>query len=159
MEVYDSNIWIYGLTRTCDPAVDLIDEVVENPVHVALNAYIFDEVMTNLDRSEQDREVVEQAKQRFATIVYGNHTIHGPTQGEIEQMDLEAHRTDPRVQMMGDVLGIQPKDVPIVTLAHQYAQRPDTPTITIHTADRPFSDYDPSENFDGIVMRYVDCVN
>lgn len=157
MDVFDSNIWIYGLTRTCDDAVALVEEVIDNPVHVAVSAYIFDEVMENLQRSEESQEVIHRAQTNFATIVHGNHTIHGPTQDEIEQIDIEARRRDPRVQIMSEVFDIQSKDVPILVFAHQFAQQSNTPATTIYTADEEFSQFDPRHYFENLLMQYVDC--
>jgi predicted nucleic acid-binding protein len=156
MDVFDSNIWIYGLTRTCDDAVTLVEEAINTTYHVGVSAYIYDEVMLNLQRSEHDRETIERVQTRFADIVYGNETIHGPTHEEIKQMDVEAWRRDQRVQTMGEILGIQDKDVPIVVYARQCAQNQDSPTV-IHTADHDFSQFDPTDYMENIVMRYVDC--
>ena len=128
-----------------------------NPIHVAVSAYIFDEVMLNLDRADLSQDVIDSAKTEFATIVHGNHTVHGPTQEEIRQMDVEARRRDPQVQLVSEAFGIQAKDVPILVYAHQLVQRQDAPTTAIHTADREFSQFDPSVHFEKIVMHYVDC--
>lgn len=157
MDVYDSNIWIHGLVGNCEEAIALIDEVINNPVHVAVNAYIFDEVMQNLTRADLSQEAIDSAQTEFATMVHGNHTIHGPTQQQIEQMDVEVRCRDPRVQMMGDAFGIQPKDVPILVFAHQLAQQPNASVTTIHTADREFGQFDPRDYFDNLLIRYVDC--
>ncbi|MCU4802722.1 hypothetical protein OB920_20380 [Halobacteria archaeon HArc-gm2] len=157
MDVYDSNIWIHGLVGGCEEAIALIDEVIHNPVHVGVSAYIFDEVMENLQRADLDQEVIDSAQTEFAAIVHENHTVHGPTQEELRQMDLGVRRRDDRVEMMAEVLGIQAKDVPILVYAHQLAQQPDTPESTIVTADREFSRFDPHQHFQNISIRFVDC--
>ena len=157
MDVFDSNIWIYALTRTCEPAIELVDQAVHTPVHVGVSAYIFDEVMLNLQRSAQPTDVVNRAQTRFADLVYGKHTIHGPTQAEIEQMDVERQRRDPRVQAMGEAFGIQEKDVPIVVYAHQCARTGDSVPTTIYTADREFAGFDPQAHFEKLRLEYVDC--
>lgn len=157
MDVFDSNVWIYGLTHTCDEAVALVDEVIDTRRNVRVSAYIFEEVMQNIQRSNHDREVIDRALNDFAQMVHGSPAIHNPTQQEVREMDLAVHREGPRIAAMAMMLGIQEKDVPIVVCAIQCAQqRPDS-TIVIHTADRPFSRLDPSDHFERIVMRYVDC--
>ena len=65
---------------------------------------------------------MNRAQTWFSDLVYGRHTIHGPSQAEIEQMDVERQRRDPRVQAMGEAFGIQEKDVPILVYAHQCAR-------------------------------------
>lgn len=157
MDVFDSNIWIHALTRTCDDAVALVEEVINNPVHVGVSAYIFDEVMENLQRSEESREVINRAQTNFATITHGNHTIHGPRQEEIERIDIEAQRRDPRIQIISEVFGIQSKDVPILVYAHQLSQRSNAPVTTIYTADKEFAQFDPNHHFENLLMQYVDC--
>ena len=135
----------------------LVEKAIESAYHVGVNAYIFDEVMHNLQRSKQSQETIERAQTRFAEIIHDNHTIHGPTQEEISQMDVEAVRRDPKVETMAEVLGIQAKDVLVLVYAHQLVQRQDAPTTVIHTADHEFSRFDPSAHFEKTVMHYVDC--
>lgn len=157
MDVFDSNIWIYGLTGECADAVALVEEAVDTTFHVGVSAYIYDEVMRNLKRSDHSQEMIDRAQTRFADIVYGNHTVHGPNKEQIRQMDIDAHRSDPRVQTMGDAFGIQDKDVPVVVYAYQVTRRRGAVTTTIHTADRAFSEFDPNTHFENLSLRYVDC--
>lgn len=157
MDVFDSNIWIYGLTGKCDDAVSLVEKAVTTPFHVGVSAYIFEEVIVNLQRSSHSHETITRLQTRFADIVHGNHTIHGPTQEQIAQLDLETHRTDPRVQAMGEAFGIQNKDVPVVVFARQCAQRPDAPMTTIYTADEGFAEFEPDAYFEKLALQYVDC--
>jgi len=157
MDVFDSNIWIFGLTQTCEEAVSLVNKAIESAYHVGVSAYIFEEVMHNLQRSDHDQEIIERVQTRFADIVYGNPTIHGPTQTEIREIDLNTVRQDPRVQAMGEAFDIQNKDVPVVVFARQCAHPQDTPEVVIHTADREFSRFNPQQYFENIAIRYVDC--
>jgi predicted nucleic acid-binding protein len=59
MDVFDSNIWIFGLTQTCEEAVSLVNKAIESAYHVGVGAYIFEEVMHNLQRSDHDQEIIE----------------------------------------------------------------------------------------------------
>jgi hypothetical protein len=157
MDVFDSNIWIFGLTQACEEAVSLVDRAIDTAYHVGVSAYIFEEVMHNLQRSSHDQEIIERVQTRFADIVYGNPTIHGPTQAEIQEIDLDMVRRDPRIQAMGEAFDIQNKDVPIIVFARQCAHPQDAPEVVIHTADREFSRFNPQQHFESIDMRYVDC--
>lgn len=157
MDVFDSNVWIYGITRTCYEATELVDRVVENPYHVAISAYIYDEVLENIQAADQPQEVLDEALTDFSTMVHGNHTIHGPTRQEIREMDVEALRRTAQVQAMSEMTGVEPKDVPVLSFGYDIAHGSDAEETTIHTADRPFSRFDPSEFFSGIVINYIDC--
>jgi hypothetical protein len=121
-----------------------------------VSAYIFEEVLQNLNRSGHSRAVIERAQTRFADIVHSAQTVDGPTQTQIRAIELEARRSDPRVQAMGEAFGIQDKDVPLVVFARQCAQDLGE-SVTIYTADREFSRFDPSPYFDDLGMKYVDC--
>lgn len=160
MDVYDSNIWIFGLTRTCAQAVDLLEEAIYGNRQAGVSAYIYDEVMINLQRSEHSQEVIDRAQTRFAEILHGNPSIHGPSEEEIAQMNVDAIRSDPTVQTMGTALGIQPKDVPVVVFAQQCAtsnRGQGGQTTTIYTADYEFGQFDPRTHFEYLVMHYVNC--
>lgn len=159
MEVFDSNIWIYALTRSCAEPVRLVETAVDGEIPVAVNAYIFDEVMRNLGRSENRPEIIDRAKTRFAEILYGCRNIDSPNRREIRAMNIDAVRDDPTVQTMGTALGIQSKDVPVLVLAVQYADsnRATEYPVTIHTADHEFAQFDPTHYFPNVEMRYIDC--
>ena len=100
---------------------------------------------------------MNRAQTRFADLVYGKHTIHVPTQAEIEQMDVERQRRDPRVRAMGEAFGIQERGVQTVVYAHQCARTGDSVPTTIYTADQEFAGFDPDEHFGNIRLEYVDC--
>jgi len=157
MDVFDSNVWIYGLTQSCDEAVELVEKVVTTPYHVGVNAYIFDEVMQNLRRSERPGERIDRIQTRFADIVHDTHTVHGPTQSEISRMDVEDRRSDPWVGTLSELLGVQEKDVPIVVFAHDCASDHDAPPTTIFTADQDFAAASPGEYFRDVDVAFVDC--
>lgn len=168
MEVFDSNVWIYALTRECEEATTLVentlgigdsggnDGVTDGPTVVGVNAYIFDEVIRNLGRSTQPRETINVIQTRFADIVYGNKYVQGPSQEAISRMNIDVVRNDPTVQTLATGFGIQAKDVPVVVYAHQCVDNYGDP-VTIHTADRQFSQFRSRRYFDDIGIEYVDC--
>ena len=154
MHVLDSSVWIYALTRTCKPAVELVEDVLAGDLQVTVDAYIFNEVVAGLERSGSDSQAISDAQTRFAEIVYRSESISEPTQRQVEQLSLDVLRLDDRTQLLGTTWGIQPKDVPVVV--HAYSQ-PTDPT-RIFTSDEAFSEFDPSAfGIEGIVLQYVDC--
>jgi len=160
VDIFDSNIWIYALTRECDPAEQLVQDVLLGNRTVGMNAYIFEEVIQNLESADQPRELIDRAQTRFSEVVHGNINIDGPGRESVSKMDLTAARNRTDSQMLGEALGIQPKDVPIVAAAYVYRenfQSQPEQRINIYTTDRPFGQFTPSEYFAGIEMNYIDC--
>lgn len=154
MHVFDSSVWIYAITQTCDEAIELIDGVLDGRIRTAVDAYIFNEVIDRIERSGTDSRAIDEAQTHFAEIVHDCPYIDGPDYDRIGQLQLETIRSDDRTQLLGRTWNIQPKDVPIVVLADN---QPTTPTI-IFTADSDFSEFEPtSYDIDGIALQYVDC--
>ncbi len=54
MDVFDSSVWIYGVTQTCDEAVVLVDDVINGSQSVAVSAYISNEVIGGIAQSSND---------------------------------------------------------------------------------------------------------
>lgn len=156
MHVFDSSVWIYAITRTCDEATELVESVLDGRIRVAVDPYVFEEVIAGIDRAGSDRRAIDDAQTHFAEIVHGSPAVDAPSHRAVAEMRLDAIRTDDRTRMLGRTWGIQAKDVPIVMLADD---QPSEPTI-VYTSDREFSRFDPTEyGIDGIALRYVDCSN
>lgn len=154
MHVLDSSAWIYAITYTCDDAVAVVNQIVNGDLRVAVDAYIFNEVIEGIERSGTDYEEISEAQTRFAEIVHGDPAVQEPAQHRVQALDLDTVRSDERVQLLGLTWNIQPKDVPIVQLAYR---QPAEPTV-IFTSDQDFSNFEPREyGVDDIVIRYVDC--
>lgn len=156
MDVIDSCTWIYGVTRTCPAAVDLLDEIIyrtDGP-RVAVSAYIFNEVIDGIARSGTDGQVIDEAQTRFSEIVHGNSRVSAPDHRAVRKMDVREVRSDVRVQMMAEAYDIQPKDVPIVTCAYESV----TDYGIIYTSDEDLSQFDPPQHgLERLSVRYVDC--
>ena len=149
--VFDSNIWVLAFTGRNELASKYVDDVRDGKMKVAVSAYIYDEVLEAFDRSLKGA-AVDDVQTDFIEFVFNCPSVAGPTQKDIKDMEVEQLRNHPPIQMMGRVLDIQPKDVPIVFLA--WRCREDKPNIL--TADKPFSKFDPAEhNLDEIGMTYL----
>lgn len=127
---------------------------------VRLNAYIFEEVMRNLERADLPSEVIERAQTDFAKLVHQGRGIEAPSREAVSKMDLEEIRESTEIQMLGEALSIQPKDVPILSAA--FNAREDTlhdgeAKSIIYTADFEFSRFTPRDYFTNIEVEYVSC--
>ena len=112
MHVLDSSVWIYAITRTCDDAVAVVDQVLDGDLRVAVDAYVFNEVIEGIERSGSTYDAITEAQTRFAEIVHGSPAVQEPTQRRVQALDLDTVRSDERVQLLGLTWDIQPKDVP-----------------------------------------------
>lgn len=142
MNVFDSNIWVYGITETAPFPTQLVNEAENGRQQVVLNAYIYEEVREAIHRSKSvPQREVEQTVTNFATRIAKAPTINEPAQENVEAMNLDAVRGSPPTQLLGHLLGIQPKDVPILCLAYRWKHR----NPTIYTNDSGFAALDPSD--------------
>lgn len=155
MDVFDSSVWVYGMTQSCDDAVQLLESVViDGRREVAVDAYIFNEVFEGIARSGTEAAAIAELQTRFGEIIHGNQQIRGPDQEAVSALDVDAVRASPKAQMAAQGFDIQAKDVPIVWLAYEY--RESEPTI--YTSDRDLSRFTPAEHgFEKLGMEYVEC--
>lgn len=141
MDVFDSNIWVFGISEAAPRPTQLVEEAENGDREVAVNAYIYEEVLEAFDRSTHvPQEKVDQTKTNFATRIAKAVTIHEPSQEEVQYIDVDATREAPIVQLLGYLLNIQPKDVPVFVLAYRWKHR----NPTIYTNDGEFAKLNPS---------------
>jgi predicted nucleic acid-binding protein len=151
-DVLDSSVWIYAFTQRCDEAVALVESIRDGGLSVAMSPYIYEEVFVNLDRClGSDRR--DDILTAVAEFLSGTPNVRTPSVAETEAVDLTERRTAPEVELAAAALGVQPKDVPVVSFAHQQ----DGSTI-LYTSDRSLSTFDPADHdLDGLTVEYVDC--
>lgn len=141
MDVYDTNVWVCGLTSQVSAAEHLIDEVVQGSRDVVVDAYIFQETLDAFDNSYHST-IANQHQQDFAALVSRNNSINGPTQAAVSRMNVKRVQRNTSVRLISTSFGIQAKDVPILCLAYEY--RSTSPTI--YTCDGPFSNCNPANH-------------
>ena len=153
MDVFDTNIWVFGITETAPEPVRLLREAENGDRRVVLDAYIYEEVREALNRATSvPARDVEATFENFATRVVNSPYIDGPGYEAVQQMNLGLVRESPEANLLGDALGIQAKDVPILRLAYEWRHR----EPTIYTNDRSFSQFNPAAyNLPEIAMEYV----
>lgn len=141
MDIFDSNIWVYGITESAPRPTQLVQEAEMGDRQVTLNAYIYEEVREAFYRSKSvPQPKVEQTITNFATRIAKAPTINEPDQRNVEDMNVDTVRGSPAAQLLGHLLSIQPKDVPILCLAYQWKHR----NPTIYTNDGGFASLEPA---------------
>ncbi|QCS42134.1 hypothetical protein [Natrinema versiforme] len=153
MLILDSNLWIHALTVGGGYPDECIERFRNERELSAVSAYIFSEVAQNIDSDTTiESETRDDAIQRFSALLYNCRAIRSCPQAEIRDMDLEAERAESYNKAIGDLAKIQPKDVPIFTLAYQTKdQQP-----TVCTDDESFAEFSPSEyGLDEISIEHV----
>ena len=93
--VFDSNIWVFGVTGENAFAEHLLQKVVDGDIQVPVSAYIYDEVYEAFNRSLSG-EMVNEAKHDFTEFVFDSPAVSGPTQQELRKMDLDEIRSHRR---------------------------------------------------------------
>lgn len=147
-DVYDSSVWIWGLTEQAPEATALIDDVLDGDRYVGVSAYIHGEVMAAFDSSRTaDTQAIKDAKNTFNVIIAKRHNVDFPDQHEVGKMNIYDVREEHMVELLARSWEIQPKDVPIVVFADRYDD------TTIFTADEPSSNFNPADH--GVDVEYV----
>jgi len=160
MLVLDSNIWILALVEASDEHVAVRNQVLNGEDQTVVDAYIYEEVLDGIRRSESVSGADTQAAIKdFVNLVRTSEYIDGPSHTAVQSLELPEERAQRENITLGRVLGIQPKDVPIVTLAHACADRETrrgsaTP-VTIITSDRTFAELNPTAHRLPLSMRYI----
>jgi predicted nucleic acid-binding protein len=154
MKILDTNLWVFGTLGTHERAVDLLDAIDRGETTAALNAYIVQEILDAfatpgvLTPSERDR-VQTAFLERLPGMI---GLIEAPSYRDVAADVIQERRHATEIQLLAQILDIQPKDVPILVLAYRHAER--EPTIL--TNDEAFAACVPAEhNLPTITIDHV----
>lgn len=137
VDIFDTNVWIQGFAGNIQQADQLITEAANNNRRVAVSAYIVEEFFQATNRAHNNAGTLQTA---FMTLIQAAQNIHSPIHQQVVQMDLSRYKSKNSIQLLAEILDIQPKDAPIVEFAKEYeAHDP-----TIYTNDRSFAQLNPS---------------
>lgn len=152
MDVYDSNVWIWGLTEKAPAAADKIDEVRDGDRYIAISAYIHGEVTEAFDRAATaGSNEIREMKKDFSVIVAKRHNVEFPSHDAIGKMDIQEVRRQQPVRLLATAWDIQAKDVPVIMFAEHLPGE-----STVFTTDGPLADFDPgSAGVDGVTVEHV----
>ena len=152
MLILDSNVWVYAATTDERPVeiytdshgiIRIFEDFIHGKYSTAITPYIATEVEDACHRSGRvGGPDIDEAVTLFYAIAYRcEHIITEFTQDDLSQLDLDSMREDLRNQLLGEIIDIQSKDVPVLTLAYeQYFMDP-----TILTDDGGFGMLDPAD--------------
>lgn len=148
MLVLDSNIWVIAIVEASDEHIDLLTRITQGDERAVVSAYIYEEVRDAFSRSEHVTGTeTEAAIKDFVNLIQTSEYIAGPSYEETTAIELAEVRSRRENVTLGRILGIQAKDAPIVTLAHDCSEREirrgSGETVTVITSDRAFADLDP----------------
>lgn len=153
MDVLDTNLWIRALTAD-EYGDSVLETVLADPNRtVRISAYIYREVVRNLDRVEKSRPEIDRLKTRFVELVHDSDSVHSPSRAEIEQLDLRETRSRRSVVTLAAGFDIQPKDAPVLSFG--YVCSADSEQTTIRTADESFAEFDAGRVYDWLAVEYV----
>lgn len=154
MQILDTNLWVFGTLQTHERAERLLEQIERGEVVSAISAYMLQEVLNAFDRapglSPSERD---ELKTLFCTRLTGmTGLIEAPSSRDVTESLLYERRSNPRTELLGRALDIQPKDVPILVLAFKHRER--EPTVL--TNDESFAKLRPAaHNLPELSMEYV----
>lgn len=150
VDIFDSNVWALGLAQAQPDAEQLVKEAKNGTRDVVLNAYLFEEVFQVFQQSYPQQ--ANSLQTAFSQLARNRPNIDCPPHQAVSQMHLQSERDKVKHRFVGEILGVQPKDTPIVYLARR--QRLSNPTI--HTFDKPFANFNPGQfGLSWLSMKFV----
>lgn len=160
MLVLDSNIWVIAFAEECTEHIAVQNRITQGEERAVVSAYIYEEACDGFERSKHvTGSETEATIREFVNLIRRSEHIDDPSYEETNSIELAEVRSRRANVTLGRVLGIQPKDAPIVTLAHACAERETRrgsgESVTVVTSDRSFADLDPGAHNLPFSMQYL----
>jgi len=150
VDVLDSNIWVHGLTETEGQPRQLLTQLRDHKrERVRVSPYIYEEVRAAFHRSEKGEEVLT-LERKFVNFVQKCEFVDEPEYDAVGEMEIETVRNLSTISALAQVLGCQPKDAPIVVVAHNQPG-----FSTIYTTDKSFAETDLRRHFRDVSITHV----
>lgn len=154
MDILDTNLWVFGTLGTHDRAAAWLDEIETGERISAISSYMVQEALRAFERVPGLSATARDSFQtEFLTrLTRMDGLVDAPASRDVYPSLLDERRTRTQTQLLARVLDIQPKDVPIVTLAFDHRTR--EPTILAN--DAGFAALLPNQhNVHEITIRHV----
>ncbi|MCU4800997.1 hypothetical protein OB920_11520 [Halobacteria archaeon HArc-gm2] len=154
MKILDTNLWVFGTLGTHGRATELLDEIERGNVTSAINAHMVQEALDAFDRTPGLSTTQRDAfKTEFlARLVRMTGLIEAPSSRDVSATVIDDRRSQTHVRLLAQILDMQPKDVPILTLAFEHADR--KPRIL--TNDESFASLSPgAHNLPALTLEHV----
>lgn len=134
MRILDSNLWVFGTLQTNDRATTLLGTIEQGETISAISEYMVQEVLAAFGRI---RELTPTERDEYRSLFLTRLTrmtglIEAPSQRDVATHSLEDRRRATEIQLLAQILEIQPKDIPILVLAYRHIDR--EPTILTNDA-------------------------
>jgi hypothetical protein len=159
VDVLDTNLWALGFTDTDPAATELIAEIRDGDLQVAVSAYLYCEVMAVFEQADYVAPAaIEATKSNFSAFLYKCSNIRAPSQQAVERCSLVAARTGNNAMLIQSLSGVEAKDAPILSFAYGLARRRGGPEpIQLYTADRAFAAFDAeAAGLQNLRLEYIE---
>lgn len=142
MKILDTNLWVFGTLGANDRATELLGAIDRGETVSAISAYVVQEALSAFDRIRSltpgERDAV---KTKFlARLTRMTGLIEAPSSRDVSESLVREKRSAPAVRTLARICNIQAKDVPILVLAFEHADR--EPTVL--TNDESFAELQPA---------------
>ncbi|MDY6819438.1 MAG: hypothetical protein SVG88_12315 [Halobacteriales archaeon] len=155
MKILDTNLWVFGTLGTNARAERLLDKIEHGETVSAINAYMIQEALEAFDRTPGlTPEERDELKTLFLTrLTRMTGLIEAPSSRDVVDSLLDQRRSAVHTQLLSRIIGLQPKDVPILMLAFKHREH--GPVIL--TNDAEFASVTPSDhNLPEISIQHVE---
>jgi predicted nucleic acid-binding protein len=155
VKILDTNLWVFGTLGTNTRAERLLDDIEEGETVSAMNAYMVQEALEAFDRTPGlTPEERDEVKTLFLTrLTRMTGLIEAPSSRDVVDSLLDQRRSAVSTQLLSRIVGLQPKDVPILVLAFKHRDR--EPVIL--TNDGEFASVTLSDhNLPEIAIQHVE---
>lgn len=155
MKILDTNLWVFGTLGTNDRAERLLDAIDRGETTSAISAYMVREALNAFDRTpgltDAERDEVKTLFLTRLTRMTG--LVEAPSSRDVTDSLLDERRSNVHTRLLGRVLDVQAKDVPILVLAFEHLDR--DPVVL--TNDAEFASLRPdAHNLPEISIEHVE---
>jgi len=135
VKILDTNLWVFGTLGTNARAERLLDDIEHGETVSAINAYTVQEALEAFDRTPGlTPEERDEVKTLFLTrLTRMTGLIEAPSSRDVVDSLLDQRRSAVSTQLLSRIVGLQPKDVPILVLAFKHRDR--EPVILTNDAE------------------------
>jgi predicted nucleic acid-binding protein len=135
VKILDTNLWVFGTLGTNAHAERLLDEIEQGETVSAINAYMVQEALEAFDRTPGlTPEERDEVKTLFLTrLTRMTGLIEAPSSRDVVDSLLDQRRSAVHTHLLSRIVGLQPKDIPILVLAFKHRKR--EPVILTNDAE------------------------
>ncbi|MHA1170350.1 MAG: putative toxin-antitoxin system toxin component, PIN family [Candidatus Hodarchaeales archaeon] len=125
--VLDTCVWVNGLLGVDIQSVQIIEAILNNEITVVISSYIAAEVLSVLRRLARELKVTATVLERDVWAIWLLSSVIKDFSSNVSRSLLHEIKEQTEIQLLSEVLVLEPKDVPLIILAYKH----EVPLITV----------------------------